>query len=77
MGLSRGAKARIKLGFVSTILMLLGAWVVFPILGWRGIGGLFLLLWGNNIAAALQHERDRERLKLNERLLKLAERLTQ
>ena len=77
MGLSRGAKVRITLGFVSTILMLLGVWVVFPILGWRGIGGLFLLLWSNNIAAALQHERDRERLKLNERLLKLAERLTQ
>jgi len=74
-GLSDGAKFRIGLGVVSTALMLLGAWIVFPVIGWRGIGGLCLLLWGNNIAMALQQKRDQERAKLDERLLRVAERL--
>ena len=75
-GLTKGAKFRIALGFVSTALALSGLWLLFPALGWRGIAGITLCLWGNNIAMALQQKRDRKRFELDKRLLRVAEGLT-
>ena len=57
MNLSDGAKYRISLGFLSTVLGVVGMWLLFPALGWRGLLGIFLALWGVGIANDLANKR--------------------
>ena len=53
---------RLLLMTASIILMIIGAVLLFKSLGWFGLLGLFLFLWGNNIALIIAQKREETRM---------------
>ena len=43
-------KVTIKIAIFSTILWIAGTYLIVDSIGWKAFGGIFLIMWGNNIA---------------------------
>jgi len=66
-------KLRLGMAVFSILLVGLGIWVVLPALGWRGLIGLLLLAWANNIGSHLQRKREQDDTEKREHLEQLLE----
>lgn len=71
--MSDGAKLRLGLYITSLVIAVLGVWVMLPAAGWRGLLGLALLLWANNIGMTVRQKGDQARMEEVERLERLVE----
>ena len=71
---------KIRWAFIALSLALLGlgSWALFPSIGWLGLLGAWLLLWGNALNLVIVRKQDIERtvqtLLLNAQLVEAIER---
>jgi len=72
--MTKKPKVRSGLTIISIILLGTGTWLVLPSVGWWGILGLWLLLWGNAINIRIVQGNDMDQLDRQTQYLEIVER---
>lgn len=67
--MTNSQKVKIGLLLWSLVTLGVGCWLLFPSFGWRGVVGVILILWGNNIGVALRNGQEVRKMEAHERFL--------
>lgn len=70
------AKVRIGMSLLSMVFTIVGAVMLFPVLRWWGLVGLFLWATGNNLVCWIAANREQEQREAMERLVTMLERVS-